>query len=122
MRRVALLVASVFVAAAAMASAVSPPVADELGFGIDISPDAEFDGFYNCSLTIFDLRNDRIVFEQDITTAEDDANGMVFANRDGTRIDFHCSVNDTGTEATYEIRGVRDDAQVISSVATIRLP
>ena len=122
MRRVALLVASVFIAAAAMASAVSPPVADELGFGIDISPDAEFDGFYNCSLTIFDLRNDRAVFERSITTVEDDANGMVVTNVDGTKIDFRCSVNATGSQATYEIRGVRDQRQVISTVATIRLP
>ena len=123
MKKTALfVVVASIVAASVTATTFSPPVANELGFGVDIVPLADLDGFYSCSLAIFDLRSDQVVFEHGITTAEDDANGMVFINKDGTRIDFNCSVNATGTEATYEIRGVRDQAQVISTVATIRLP
>ncbi len=123
MKRTALLIVVASIAAAsAIATTVSPPTSNELGFGVDIAPLADLDGFYSCNLSIFDLRTDQIVFEHGITTAEDDANGMVFTNRDGTRIDFVCAVNATATEATYEIRGVRDQVQVISAVAKIRLP
>ncbi len=110
------------VVTATLAFSVSPPAGNELGFGVEIIPHEEFDGFYSCRLTLFDVRTDTRVASQTITTIKDDGNGMRFRNADGTEVEFACAVNADGTEASYEIRGSRDNRPIISHVATVHLP
>ena len=117
-----LFVGASVVVTATLAFSVSPPAGNELGFGVEIIPHEELDGFYSCRLTLFDVRTDTRVASQTITTIKDDGNGMRFRNADGTDVDFDCAVNADGTEASYEIRGSRDNRPIISHVATVHLP
>ncbi len=117
-----LFVSASVVVTATLAFSVGPPAGNELGFGVEIIPHDEFDGFYSCRLTLFDVRTDMRVASQTITTIKDDGNGMRFRNADGTEVEFNCAVNADGTEASYEIRGSRDNRPIISHVATVHLP
>ena len=117
-----LIVVASMLGLSAVATVIAPPAPAELGFGVDIDPVADLDGFYRCSLSVFDLRTDETVFRHGVTTAADDANGLRFTHADGTDIDFDCAIDAGASEATYEIRGVRDGIQVVSSVARVRLP
>ncbi len=119
------LVAGVAVAFAAVLVLASPRQevrGPAYGFGVEVTPDHEFDDFVQCRLRIFELETEKLVAElPPLRIMAGDSNGMKFRDQYGLEVDFRCSVDRQQMETTYEVAATLEGVMVVNHLATVRL-
>ena len=119
------LVAGVAVAFAAVLVLAAPGQevrGPDYGFGVEVTPDHEFDDFVQCRLRIFELETEKLVAElPPLRIMAGDNNGLEFHDQYGLEVDFRCSVDRQQMETTYEVAATLEGVMVVNHLATVRL-
>jgi hypothetical protein len=107
---------------ATISTAIEPTAEPEhYGFGVEVTPDREFDDFVQCALNVYRLDDEQGGMGPiPLRLLKGTANSMLLTTEDGTEYEFTCFVGDDKAHVTYEIEGRRSGERVMSQMGSVR--
>ena len=91
------------------------------GFGVEVTPDVEFDDFVQCGLVVYELESEKPLPDLPaLRIMAGGVNTMSFSDQDGLEVDFTCTVDSQLKEVSYELAGTVHGSPVLNHIATVR--